>query len=267
MNARINTKCTGKKMLKVTQETLNLGLIRRIMLSVLVWAIGVVYHVECRAWKIYAGSYEVNSNDVFVTVSNNDGLCGSYGNTFSRAINMGALSDIMYVRLGSIESGYSRPGISSDGSISGAYVLCLTSDEYSALSTFYNPAALDNPSLGQQSIARINCAGIIDTGFSGKFVITSGAENSPGFTGYALPVLELGVTDSVNYNHFKILTNRADLYTAKCRFVRSEIPDNSGTSYIENQMGWYVSCDGIKEHHPCRKMCEPGYYCPMTESQ
>ena len=95
MNARINTKCTGKKMLKVTQETLNLGLIRRIMLSVLVWAIGVVYHVECRAWKIYAGSYDVNSNDVFVTVSNNDGLCGSDGSTFSRAINMRALSDVM----------------------------------------------------------------------------------------------------------------------------------------------------------------------------
>lgn len=40
-------------MLKVTQETLNLGLIRRIMLSVLVWAIGVIYHVDVYAsWHI-----------------------------------------------------------------------------------------------------------------------------------------------------------------------------------------------------------------------
>lgn len=53
MNARINTKCTGKKMLKITQETLNLGFMRRIMLSVLVWAIGVIYHVDVYAsWHI-----------------------------------------------------------------------------------------------------------------------------------------------------------------------------------------------------------------------
>lgn len=49
-------------MLKLTQETLNLGFMRRIMLSVLVWAIGVIYHVDVyAAW--HTGWVDANCFD------------------------------------------------------------------------------------------------------------------------------------------------------------------------------------------------------------
>lgn len=53
-------------MLKVTQETLNLGFMRRIMLSVLVWAIGVIYHVDVYAtWHIgdVANCFDTKADD------------------------------------------------------------------------------------------------------------------------------------------------------------------------------------------------------------
>ncbi len=277
-------------MLKLTQETLNLGLIRRIMLSVLVWAIGVIYHVDVyAAWHTGWVESSCTTNDdggyIFRSGKNeNNGAncCGvAYGSTFYYA-PIKVLNNMVRVydkANSTMTTLMAWAGEKEDDDTS--KVVCMDKSMHDAMISFFAQSCKDTWCESNQELDEDVYGTSIATGqpaltTSNVHVPTGdskwhnrrrfqcwdadvsdfyGGEFTTGayyLTGYAYPVLLVGGGFSSAYEN---------LYTGDCK-------SKSSHAYRLNPSKpcWNTETDSgplAGPNYGCLQTCPKGYYCPQ----